>query len=115
DVLSRFVVEIDYDRHVVTFREPDSFAYSGAGSALDITLMGGVPVVRARLDHGCAGDFLVDVGNSFGLIVHGSLGKHCGVFGRVWQRKQVKVYGGGVGSRFASWLCRLDTLQLGPF
>jgi len=115
DVLSRFVVEIDYDRHVVTFREPASFAYAGTGSALDMTLMSGVPVVRAQLDHGCAGDFLVDVGNAFGLIVHGSLVKRCGVFGRVSTRKQVKIYGGGIGSGFASWLCRLDTLQLGSF
>jgi hypothetical protein len=115
DVLSRFVVEIDYDRKIVTFREPKTFVYSGTGAPLDMKLMSGIPVVTATLDGGCSGEFLVDVGNGFGLIVHGSLVKGCRVFGHVARRKQVKIYGGGVGSGFASWLCRLDTLQLGPF
>jgi membrane-associated protease RseP (regulator of RpoE activity) len=30
-------------------------------------------------------------------------------------RKQVKVMGGGIGEGFASWLCRLDSLSVGPF
>jgi hypothetical protein len=32
DVLSRFVVEIDYDRKTVTFREPKTFVYAGTGA-----------------------------------------------------------------------------------
>lgn len=115
DVLGRFAVEIDYDRQVVTFREPKTFIYSGAGAALDMKLMGGIPIVSAAFDGGCGGDFLVDVGSSFGAIVHGSLSRRCRVFARVADRKQVKIQGGGVGDGFQSWLCRLDTLQVGPF
>ena len=115
DVLGRFAVEIDYDRQVVTFHEPRTFTYRGAGTPLDMKLMAGIPIVRAVFDGGCGGDFLVDVGNSFGAIVHGSLSRRCRVFARVADRKQVKIYGGGVGDGFQSWLCRLDTLQIGPY
>jgi hypothetical protein len=115
DVLSRFAVEIDYDRQVVTFHEPKTFLYHGAGTALDMKLMSGIPVVSAGFDGGCGGDFLVDVGNSFGAIVHGSLTRRCHVFTRIGDRKQVRIYGGGVGDGFQSWLTRLDTLQIGPY
>ncbi|MGH7730770.1 MAG: aspartyl protease family protein [Candidatus Eiseniibacteriota bacterium] len=115
DVLGRFAVEIDYDRQVVTLRDPKAFVYHGTGAALDMKLMSGIPIVRIDFDRGCGGDFLVDVGNSFGAIVHGSLVRRCRVFTNVADRKQVKIHGGGIGGGFQSWLCRLDTLHVGPF
>jgi len=115
DVLSRFVVEFDYDRQVVTFRDPKNFAYTGKGEALDMQLMSGVPIVSVAIDGECSGNFLVDVGNSFGVIVHGSLVRRCQIFDAVNGRKQVKMYGGGVGDYFMSWLTRIDKLELGPF
>jgi hypothetical protein len=114
DFLSRFVVEIDYDRQIVTFRDPKSFVYSGKGRALDIRLMSGVPIVRAAVGGGCAGDFLVDVGN-YGFDLHGSLVRRCQMVQAVEARKQLRVYSGGVGDMFVSWMCRLDSLSLGPF
>ena len=115
DFLGRFVVEIDYDKKIVTFREPKDYTYQGEGAGIDMKLMMGIPIVTVGFDHGCSGQFLVDAGNSFGLIVHGSLVKNCAVFSRVADRKQVKIYGGGIGGGFQSWLCRLDTLRIGPF
>jgi hypothetical protein len=78
-------------------------------------LVSGIPTIEVQLDGGCAGQFLVDVGNSFGLIVHGSLVNNCRMFAKNQGRKQVRIYGGGVGSGFQSWLCRLDTLRIGPY
>ena len=115
DFLSRFVVEIDYDKLEVTFRDPKGYAYEGPGEALDLKLLGGIPVVEARLGGECAGDFLVDVGNSFGVIVHGSASRRCGMFRATQGRKQLKILTGGVGASFANWLCRLDSLSLGRF
>jgi hypothetical protein len=115
DFLSRFVVEIDYDRLQVTFRDPRGYDYRGPGEALDMKLLGGIPVVEARLGGECAGDFLVDVGNSFGVIVHGSASRRCGMFRATSGHKQVKILTGGVGASFANWLCRLDSLSLGRF
>ena len=115
DFLSRFVVQIDYDTQVVTFRDPRIFEPPLDAAALEMKLLSGIPTVTAELDQGCSGQFLVDVGNGFGLVVHGSLTRRCGILRAVEKRKQVKVYGGGVGSSFASWLARIDSLSIGPF
>ena len=114
DFLSRFVVEIDYDRQIVTFRDPSTFTYAGKGRALDMQLMSGVPIVHATVGDSCSGDFLVDVGN-YGFDLHGSLVRRCQVVQAVGRRKQVQVVSGGIGDNFVSWLCRLDSLSLGPF
>jgi len=114
DFLSRFVVEIDYDHEIVTFRDPDTFTYAGAGTALDMRLDSGVPVVRATLGESCSGDFLVDVGN-FGFDLHGSGVRRCNVVQETVERKQVEVYGAGLGDVFRTWVCRIDSMALGPF
>jgi aspartyl protease/PDZ domain-containing protein len=115
EALERFVVEVDYDRELITLHDPATFVPERTGKTVPMRLLSGIPIVTARLDDGCEGDFLVDTGSSFGVLVHGSLVDRCRVFTRVGDRRQVKIYGGGVGSAFASWLCRLDTLRLGPF
>jgi aspartyl protease/PDZ domain-containing protein len=115
DFLSHFVVEIDYDRQLVTLRDPKGYRYEGHGAALDMKVSGGLPLIEAQLGAGCRGDFLVDVGNSFGLIVHRSLSTGCGMLRATRGRKEVKVLTGGVGSSFANWLCRIDSLEVGPY
>ena len=114
DFLSRFVVELDYDKGIVTFRDPATFAYAGKGKALDMQLMSGVPIVQATLGDSCTGDFLVDVGN-FGFDLHGSLVRRCQVVQAMQNRKQVQEYGVGVGDFFRNWVCRVDSLSLGPY
>jgi PDZ domain-containing protein/gag-polyprotein putative aspartyl protease len=115
DFLSHFVVELDYDHQQVTLREPKGYRYDGLGTALDMKVSGGLPLIEAQLGAGCRGDFLVDVGNSFGLIVHRSLSMDCGMLRSMSDRKEVKILTGGVGSSFANWLCRIDSLEVGPF
>jgi Aspartyl protease/PDZ domain len=113
DFLSHFAVEIDYDTQVVTLHDPKTYVHSGAGTVLAMKLHGGIPMVPMRLDDRCEGQFIVDVGNSFGLIVHGSLVRPCGYLRDGAHRKELEVYGGGVGDGFVSWLSRLDSLSLG--
>jgi predicted aspartyl protease len=115
DVLSRFVVDIDYDQRIVTLRDPVTFKYQGRGQPIPMGLVMGIPTVRASLDSTCEGVFIVDVGNGFGLDVHGSMVRTCRIFSAVTGRKQVQVYGGGIGDGFVSWLTRLDRMQIGPY
>ncbi len=113
DFFSRFVTEIDYDRGLVTLREPEGYAYEGRGAALPMGLARGVPTIPLTLGSGCSGTFLVDVGNSGPLTVHGSMVGRCGL-GRS-SRRELKLYGGGIGGGFPEWLGRLDSLTIGPF
>lgn len=113
DFISRFVTEIDYDNQTVTFRDPAKFTYTGHGAAIPMGLAGNCPTVHATLDDGCEGEFLVDVGNSFNLNVHGSMVRRCHLF--TPDRKEVEVWGGGFGGSFSATVCRLGRIKLGPY
>ena len=114
DFLSRFVVEIDYDNQQLTLYDPATFQYSGEGAGLPFELDGNCPIVDMTVDGTCSGKFLVDVGNSFHFTVHGSMVRGCHMIG-TRKRTEVEVAGGGIGGGFVSTLCRLDSLQLGPY
>jgi hypothetical protein len=113
DFISRFVTEIDYDKQTVTFRDPATFKYTGHGAAVPMGLAGNCPTVHVTLDDGCNGEFLVDVGNSFNLNVHGSMVRRCRLF--TPDRKEVEVWGGGFGGSFSATVCRLGRIKLGPY
>ncbi|MGH7741044.1 MAG: aspartyl protease family protein [Candidatus Eiseniibacteriota bacterium] len=113
DFISRFVTEIDYDSLTVTFRDPTTFNYTGHGAAIPMGLAGNCPTVHATLDDGCDGEFLVDVGNSFNLNVHGSMVRRCRLF--TPDRREVEVWGGGFGGSFSATVCRLSRIKLGPY
>ena len=113
DVLSRFVVEIDFDRQVLTLREPSTFKYSGAGQAVPFTLWHSIPTVEVTLNGGCTGRFIVDVGNATPMAVHSEQVDACHLFGA--RRKEVKHWVGGIGGAFPETVCRLDSVRIGPF
>ena len=113
DFISRFVTEINYDSLTLTFRDPATFTYTGHGAAIPMGLAGNCPTVHATLDDGCDGEFLVDVGNSFNVNVHGSMVRRCRLFAA--DRKEVEVWGGGFGGSFSATVCRLGRIRLGPY
>lgn len=53
DVLSHFVIVLDYERATLQLYDPKSYRYTGKGEKLKWTLLDGVPAVSARVDvHG---------------------------------------------------------------
>src|SRR5262249_51540221 len=96
DFLSRFAVELNYDTQVVTLPDPAQFPPSPAAVPIPFELNGGCPIVDMTVDDGCSGKFLVDVGNSFHFVVHGSMVRGCQMI-RDHQRHEVEVVGGGIG------------------
>lgn len=69
DFLSRFPVMINYRDSMLTVFNPDHFEppQGGVEVAFHLTML--VPTVRGELN-GIPGDFIVDLGNAFGLIIH---------------------------------------------
>ena len=114
DFLSRFVVEIDYDARTLTLHDPKTFRYDGNGTAIPFELHGGIPIVEMTVDDDCTGKFMVDVGNSFQFMLHGSLVRPCRLIGKK-RRREVDVRGGGVGGGFTAKMCRLDSVRIGPY
>ncbi len=113
DVLSRFTLEIDFDRQVLTLYDPPTYAHSGPGVAIPMTLHGNVPSVEATLNGHCKGTYIVDVGNASVLSVGAEQVMKCGLLGT--RHKEVQHWVGGIGGAFVENVCRLDSLELGPF
>lgn len=113
DFLSRFVVDLDFDQHILTLSEPTTYTHTGAGQALPMQLHNNIPTVEITLDGGCTGRFIVDVGNAFVLSVNSAQVEKCGLFGGT--RKQLQQWGVGIGGSFPVTVCRMDSVRLGPF
>ncbi len=69
DFLSRFPVLIDYRDSTLTVYDPATYKPPDGGTALDFHLTLLVPTVRASVN-GIEGDFIIDLGNSVGLVLH---------------------------------------------
>ncbi len=113
DVLSRFTLELDFDREVLVLHEPTGYKHTGPGEAVPMTLHGNVPTVEVTLDGKCKGTYIVDVGNASVLSVGAEQVQNCGLLGR--KRKDVQHWVGGIGGAFTETVCRMDSLQLGPY
>lgn len=116
DVLSRFVVQIDYAAHVVTFHDPATFRYSGKGAVLpftyhgnlvqipvSVTLPGRKPVATlADIDTGSGSTDLsapfVDANDAMKAV-----------------SKTVERFGFGVGGGNTEPDARISAIQVGPY
>jgi len=113
DFISRFVMEIDYDAQTLTLHDPKTFKYSGAGTAVPITLSGSIPVVAARLDGKYEGLFRLDVGSGSTVDLHAPYVRRHGLREKVG--KTVAVLGGGFGGTFTSHVTRMKRMEIGPY
>ncbi|MDH4156226.1 MAG: retroviral-like aspartic protease family protein [candidate division Zixibacteria bacterium] len=71
DFLSRFPLMIDYRNSILTVFNPDGFNPPDSGVEIPFRLVMQIPTVRGELV-GIAGDFIIDLGNPYGLILHRS-------------------------------------------
>jgi hypothetical protein len=113
DVINRFVSEVDFDKHVLTLREPRTFQYSGTGTAIPMTLDGHAPIVQMKIDGKYEGGFRVDLGSSSTVDLHTPFVKKHGL--EAVGPKGIEVTGGGFGGTFTSRLTRLEKIELGPY
>lgn len=69
DFLSRFPILVDYDCERLIVYNPDTFTAAEGGAEVGFHLTMQIPTIEAELV-GISGQFIVDLGNSFGLIIH---------------------------------------------
>ena len=110
DVISRFVVTVDYDRGLLTLRDPAEGGYAGEEPALRMVMNGTVPAVMARVA-GHEGLFRLDLGSSSTVDLHTPFVRAHGLTARL--RHPMRITGTGFGGEFASTLGRLDRMELG--
>lgn len=69
DFLSRFPFRIDYEKEQLILYNPAKFKAPTNGTKIPFELSMFIPMVHGELN-GIAGDFIVDLGNAFGVVAH---------------------------------------------
>ena len=113
DFLSRFTLDIDFDRQVITLWDPATYVHEGPGTPIPMVLNGNIPTVEMTLNRDCKGTYIVDVGNASVLSVGAEQVMKCRLL--ALQHKEVSHWVGGIGGAFQENVTRLDSLRLGPF
>lgn len=118
DVLSHFVVEIDYAASRVRLHDPERFTPPAGAASLPLTYEGNVPAIRAAFElpggRRIEGRMIVDTGNSGGLDLYGPFVEANGVRAAIGQARE-GAGGMGVGGVSKQDLSRIDAFHLGPF
>ena len=113
DVISRFVVTVDYDDSLLVLHDPAAWTYAGTEKALPMVMNGTVPALTGKFDDEDEGLFRLDVGSSSTVDVHAPFAKKTGLVNRMG--KTTRFDGVGFGGSFASDVGRLHSMSLGPY
>lgn len=110
DFLSRFVTRIDFERSIITFAEPDSFAPRGGERIVEAPLVHNIFTLPSSLDTAKA-TFYLDTGANSSLL-HASFAERTGIASG---RRTLPMAIRGAGGDETASLCRFDSLGLGGF
>ena len=113
DVISRFVVTLDYDAARLVLRDPKMFRYEGREKPLPMVMNGTIPALRGTLDGAFEGLFRLDVGSNSTVDLHAPFVKRHALDQHVG--KSIPFTGMGFGGEFKSSIGRMHGMKLGPY
>jgi hypothetical protein len=113
DVISRFVVTVDYDDSVLVLHDPATWTYTGTEKPLAMIMNGTVPALMGKFDGTDEGLFRLDVGSSSTVDVHAPFAKKTGILNKMG--RTTRFDGVGFGGSFSSDVGRLRSMSLGPY
>jgi len=116
DFISRFVVEIDYDKQVINLYDPHQYEYRGHGEIVPISLEGNIPKISAsvilpdgqRVD----GQFTIDTGARNALVLAKPFHEGHHMLDAV-SRHIDASWGMGVGGQSKETIGRIGSIQIG--
>ena len=112
DFLSRFPLMIDYREGLITVYNPDGFTSPEGGAEVPFHLIMQVPTVSAELNSN-RGNFIVDLGNPFGLILHESFVRDNDLLDKLGDVQSIDGNYGGVGGAVAGKTAYAAVFKLG--
>ncbi len=111
DLLSRFVVRIDYGARKLTFTAPSAFQPTAAdGPSVPLNLDNDIPSITARFDTLPPAQFLLDTGDVSALRLYGPYVTQNKLSAKY--PKQIPSAGGGIGGESRSLLTRTPALTI---
>jgi len=113
DFLSRFVARIDYGDKSLSLYDPESYHYPEGMEVLDMEVTQNLPAIEAILDGEYEGKFLLDTGNSGGLVLHRSFIQQNRILNHI--KKKVEKSFGGVGGCGRGFMAKMKSLTIGSF
>jgi len=113
DFLSRFVARIDYGDKSLSLYDPESYHYPEGMEVLDMEVTQNLPTIEAILDGEYEGKFLLDTGNSGGLVLHSSFIQQNRILNHI--KKKVEKSFGGVGGCGRGFMAKMKSLTIGSF
>ncbi len=96
DFLSRMPILVDYAESTLTIFNPDSFEADTGGIEIPFHLTMQVPTVTAEIN-GIGGEFVVDLGNAFGLVLHRDFVTRNQLEQKLDDLRDIKELFGGIG------------------
>jgi hypothetical protein len=119
DFMKKFVVEIDYPKHVLRLHDKDKFAYSGSGESIPLKLnSAGHAVIPAEFTVAgrapVKGNFVVDIGSAGSFALHSPIvaAEHLPPA----ELKTIRALGGvGAGGKVTGRSGRIAALTIGQY
>lgn len=112
DFLSRFPMMINYQESTLIVYNPDRFEPPQGGTEVDFYLTMLVPTVRGELN-GIPGEFIIDLGNAFGLIIHHQFAKLHNLEEKLDDLRDNREMFGGIGGSVAGKTAYAATFKVG--
>jgi len=112
DFFVRFPVLINFKSETITVFNPDKFEIENSQRTIPFHLTMMVPTVKAKVN-GVQGDFLIDLGNAFGIIIHQNFGRRLASVGQLKIDSSSSTYLGGVAKGVMGSKISVANLMLG--
>lgn len=113
DILSMFVLKVNFDEKLITLYEKENFIYKGDGEILDISVEQNIPVIKACLNDSIFGNFTVDMGATGSIYLFGEIINKCDLLKN--KDKLFKAEALGAGGKVELYYTRMNEIHLGRF
>ncbi|MDT7603858.1 MAG: hypothetical protein QOF61_1855 [Acidobacteriota bacterium] len=118
DFIKEFVVEIDYERSLISFYDPRSYRYTGRGTVVPLGMRRGTPFVNTTIDltdaQSVVGEFEIDTGSDGALGIYQYFVNARGLLKRL-PRTSGAQKGMGIGGETSFIEARVKDFRLGRF
>jgi hypothetical protein len=113
DILSMFVLKINFDKNTIILCEKGKFQYKGDGEILDISMESNTSVMRACLNDSIWGNFTVDIGVTGSIFLFGDIIDKYNLLKN--KDKLFKTKALGAGGKVEVYHTRINEIHLGKF